>query len=364
MKKNVTTMLCCMLALFGVRAVAQTATLRVWADDMTMTADGQTVTRLTVYETDAVDYSAFNMAFILPKGVSVAKVKKGRVYVDDVELNADRFEGLDHSIAVNMPDETTLKVMCYSNSLSEIYPDDADGNTVEELFSIGLVADPSTMNGEYEVRIVDCAFTPAEGHASELTETVTFNMTVTGGTDGSNIHFTLNEGGYGTLILPFEAELPEGLSAFRCTGVSGSSVLTEQQLAIPANTPLLMAGTPGSYVFTGIPTNTENNYTSGIMTGVYKDTPIASGYVLQCLDGVMGFYPVDATKPITVPSNRCYIEMPQSVRCLELGNLLTAISDYTNGAKGDAIHDLQGRRLTTSIRHGVQIRNGNKVIVE
>lgn len=59
-----------MLALLtAVQASAQTETLKVWMDDVTMTADGQTVTRLYVMENDVVDYTAFSLSLIVPKGV-------------------------------------------------------------------------------------------------------------------------------------------------------------------------------------------------------------------------------------------------------------------------------------------------------
>lgn len=355
---------CLVLALFGVRATAQTLTLKVWADDITITADGQTVTHLTVYETDNVDYSAFNMAITLPKGVSVAKVKKGRNWVDDIELNADRFEGLDHTIACNMPDEKTLKVMCYSNTLSEIYPDNADGDPVEELFTIGLIADPTTINGDYEAKILDCAFTPASGSASELKTPSNFTITITGGADGATINYNLYEPGYGTLILPFDATLPEGLTAYTCTGVDNNHVQTEQQTSIQANVPLLIVGTPGTYEFTGVPTNSNDSYSYGVFTGVFTSTVVTSGYVLQNQNDIIGFYPINANKPITVPAYRCYLSVPQNASALMIDGIMTGIENIQGNSSKGELYDVNGRRVKRATSTGVYIEEGKKVLIK
>lgn len=366
--KNILTTLCLAISLCGSSAKAQTQTLRVWADNMTMTADGETVTRLTVYETDVVNYSAFNMAFVLPKGVKVAQVKKGRVYVDDVTLNADRFDGLDHSITVNMPDETTLKVMCYSGTITEIYPDDAEGNPVEELFSIGLVADPATLNGTYSVNIVDCAFTPAEGKASEPQDNPTFTMTVTGGTDGVNIPYRLNDSGdgtgIGTLILPFTASVPEGLAAQRCTDVVNSIVITENVDEIEAGVPLLITGTPGSYSFVGVPEKDETLiYDEGIMSGVLTETVIDEGFVLQKQDDIVAFYGINSERPITIPAYRCWLNLSSDAAFIRIGGATTAIANVTKAQKSSGLYDLSGRKRKEATQVGVYIENGKKVLV-
>ena len=74
MKKIFNVML--MLVLFSAQALAKATTentLSVWMDQkVELTADGKTVTRLTVYEYDPnINYLAFNMALSVPKGVKV-----------------------------------------------------------------------------------------------------------------------------------------------------------------------------------------------------------------------------------------------------------------------------------------------------
>ena len=69
-------------------AFAQSSKRQVWTDaEMKFTADGKTVTYMTVYEKNPdVDYTAFNMEFTLPRGFRINLVKKGREWVKDINL--------------------------------------------------------------------------------------------------------------------------------------------------------------------------------------------------------------------------------------------------------------------------------------
>lgn len=129
--------------------------LRVWADPITLIADGTTITKMFVCQSSDVNYSAFNMAFIVPEGIKIAQVKQGRKTVDDIHLTE---RGNDHDISCGQPDPTTIKVISWSMSLAEYYPDDEEGNPLDELFYIGLTASDDMEAGEYQVQILDIKF--------------------------------------------------------------------------------------------------------------------------------------------------------------------------------------------------------------
>lgn len=135
----------------SVSAMAQSETLKVWLDDkVTFKADGSTVTYLNLYENDGDQkYTSFNMSIMVPEGISINKVKSGREYVDDIKLS-DRGTS-SHNIACNMYSPTELRVACTSNKLENLYNDDADGNPLDLVWTIGLVASPEMVNGDYEV---------------------------------------------------------------------------------------------------------------------------------------------------------------------------------------------------------------------
>ena len=363
------------LALIGVQARAQD--LKVWVSDAVMVADGETVTTLTVYQTDPTDdqYVAFQMKMSVPKGIHIAQKKQGRVYVDDLTLNAERFEGLGHSLSGNMPDETTIVLSCVDMSNVAFYPDDAEGNTVEELFTIGLIADNTMTNGVYTISLSGVDFIHSDGSSNSPEGDVSFKLTVTGGQEPveTPVSYTLSAAGVGTLILPYDAALPEGLKAYNCTSLQGATIVLEERTAISANTPVLLQGEAGTYTFSGIPVAGSAPYTNGLLTGVLTAEEIASGYVLQTQGGVTGFYAVDSSKPVTVPANHCYLQVEAGVKQLSL-----LFPDDANHIDGPAasdnlrgpVYDLSGRKVVNrkssngKLPEGIYIREGKKSVVK
>lgn len=138
-----------LLTTVGVQA--QSETLRVWLDShITLTADGNTVTYLKLYENDGDQgYTSFNMSLIVPKGIRVNQVKQGRETKNDISLSERATS--THSIACNMPSDTLLKIACISTLNQELFVDDEEGNPLDEVCTIGLTADTSMENGDYIV---------------------------------------------------------------------------------------------------------------------------------------------------------------------------------------------------------------------
>ena len=185
MKKFVMTF--CLVLLTVVGAQTQSETLRVWLDSkVTFTADGSTVTYLKLYENDGDQgYTSFNMSLYVPKGIHVNKVKQGRDMVDDIFLSERATT--THTIACNMPSETLLKVACTSSMNQDLYNDDEEGNPLDEVWTIGLVADPTMANGDYIVTMPadGLIFNMKQGDtyvSSRIKEDVKCVFTITGGT--------------------------------------------------------------------------------------------------------------------------------------------------------------------------------------
>lgn len=355
------------LALVGVHAQAQG--LKVWVNDAVITADGETKTTLTVYQTDPTDdqYVAFQMKMHVPKGIHIAQKKQGRVYVDDLTLNAERFEGLGHSLSGNMPDEKTIVLSCVDMGNNPFYPDDAEGNTVEELFTISLVADNTMTNGVYTITLSGVDFIHSDGSSNSPEEEVSFKLTVTGGQEPveTPISYILSEVGVGTLILPYDAALPKGLKAYKCVSMQENTVVLEEQLSIVAHTPVLLQGEPGTYTFTGKPQGGDASYTSGLLTGVMEATVITSGYVLQTQSGVTGFYAVNPEKPVTVPVYHCYLQVEAGVRMLSFlfPDGVTGIKNLLTTPEEERVYNVAGQR-TTKTSKGINIREGKKIVVK
>ena len=166
------------LAIAGVQA--QSKTLKVWLDSyMTLTADSTTVTYLKVYQSDAVEeYTSFNMSIVVPQGVKIHRVGNG----DDIVLSERG--AASHVIACNMPSDTLLKVACASMQ------NESMATAPTELFTIGLIAEKTMVNGDYVVRM------PASGLvfngklgdiyvSSGIQDDATCLLTIEGGLDSS-----------------------------------------------------------------------------------------------------------------------------------------------------------------------------------
>lgn len=134
----------------GAYTTTKSETLKVWYEIPTVIADGKTVNYIKVYEHDEGDpYSAFNMHFVFPEGLSVNKIKVGRDMVNDIEFS-DRASST-HAISCNMPNATTLKIIGDSSMNDDLYDTDLDDKPLDLLFTVGMIADPNMESGTYEV---------------------------------------------------------------------------------------------------------------------------------------------------------------------------------------------------------------------
>ena len=129
--------------------------------------------------------------------------------------------------------------------------------------------------------------------------------------------YVMTAAGWGTIIIPFDCEKPEGLTIYECTSVNDAKLVVEEVNNFKANTPYLLKGTKGeqtNYLLEGYAAKHADTYTNGVMTGVYSEQePPADSYILQNHPEMAGlaFYHVTAGKGVTVSANRCYIN-PQS----------------------------------------------------
>ncbi len=143
------------------------------------------------------------------------------------------------------------------------------------------------------------------------------------------VDLTITSAGYSTLILPFDASIPNGLRAFKCSDHTTDQLVLVEAESLEANTPYVIQGTAGTYTFKGLGNITQDSYTDGFLTGVYVDTKAPmNSYVLQKLDGQVAFYKVTEGQP-TVKANRVYVTIPASeVRMLGFR------FDYDDGTTG------------------------------
>lgn len=147
--------------------VTTTDKLRVWAEfPDPIVADNQTVNYVKVYQhdDDDLDYSAFNMEFILPEGFTINQVKEGRREVNDIKLS-ERAD-VTHSISCNIVDGVDLRIIADSSENADLYKDDESGAPLDELFTVGLIADPDKLvNWSYTIEFKGILFVQSNADA-------------------------------------------------------------------------------------------------------------------------------------------------------------------------------------------------------
>jgi len=320
------------LVLYTAQATAQENTLEVWMDkNVTVTADGETVTYLTIREKDPnVTYFAYNMIITLPKGFKIHQKKSNREYVDDITMS-DRVTST-HQISCYMPTDGMLKVICTSSKNYDLYSDDTDGNAIDELYTVGLVADSTTINGAYEIEMTDVIFTTYTDTErkkmayTKLDHTEYCDVTVTGGTDFPGVDYSIPAEGCGTMILPFDMEIPTDMKVFACDNIADNRLVLRNVSSIEDNTPYIVTGKSGLYHFDGTYKALKSTYSTTYMTGVYEQMTVPQGnYVMQNHKETLGigFYRVGSVETIITPYH-CYVN--------GLSNESFAISNISPGS--------------------------------
>lgn len=197
-----------------------------------------------------------------------------------------------------------------------------------------------------------------------------------------DVTLTISSAKWSTLILPFNAELPEGVKAYTCAGVIDGVLTFNEDTTIVANTPYLVGGNAGEYDFSGYGLADKDSYTigesqaSGLFTGTYveyKTEADGKTWVLQKdkNTGSAVFLIVGTSVQPKVKANRCYItyEEVSGARMLRLGfgdDDTTGIDNmqFPTDNSRVTIYDTMGRKVTSMKKGNLYIMNGRKVVVK
>lgn len=182
---------------------------------------------------------------------------------------------------------------------------------------------------------------------------------------------SLTNAGYATFCLPYDATIPEGLTAYTANDNGESVKLTDIKSGkIAAGEGVVLKGEEGTYTF--VATAEDVSATAGNqMAGVTEDTPLTSAdnaYMLTRKkdDGSIAFRLL--ATDYTLGANRAYLKMDGSANTREL---IPALWDdnatgIDNIAKDEvtatgAIYNLAGQKLMRA-QKGINIINGKLVI--
>jgi len=176
--------------------------------------------------------------------------------------------------------------------------------------------------------------------------------------------------GYGTYVAPFAVDIPEGVKAYTCSSVNGTTlVLDELSDDIPANTPVIIYK-EGGYTGTralgyGTKKPADGDATYGLLTGKYAAEKAKAGtYVLQNLtDGVM-FYIVTEDKEPTIGANRAYLTLSESeAKSFGFGDGADGVESIhqISNSSDYQMYNLSGMKVGADYK-GIVIMNGKKFL--
>lgn len=175
----------------------------------------------------------------------------------------------------------------------------------------------------------------------------------------------------GSMILPFEAAIPQGMKVYAIDSYDNNGVLKMKSVeAIEANTPYIIKGVAKDYEFVGVADAENFQYTVGNLCGTYENikAPVGS-YVLQNGTSGAGFYPVEIGQQPTVKAHRAYLaDLP-----IQSGAKLSLVFDNDDptavgvikadcNAK-DKLYNIMGQSVNNGFC-GIIIKNGKKYFVK
>lgn len=174
---------------------------------------------------------------------------------------------------------------------------------------------------------------------------------------------------WGSFVAPFSATMPENVEAYQISEIeSGNITFTKVAgpgVKLAANTPVVLHNTGSTDVNVdvfGIPAGTPNENADDYLVGVYSEQKVTEGsWVIQMLDGVVGFYPVKNANGIQVPKYKCYLQysLPenQSAKGLTFSfadDTTTAIKSTSTVADTQAVYSVSGA-VRPSMQRGLNI---------
>lgn len=361
-RKGILFFFLCTLA-FGAKAQTE-VTLTV--SDFTITAGGRAT--VTVDSDVALaDYCSFQFDLLLPEGITMPynmnpdeeEEQYGYFDEDEEEWVPAVSSGMCKSSHVLECSAIKggYRFVCYHSKFTTF----KSGS--KNVLTVVLEASNDVVNGVYAPTIGGTDVLIANENSHIVPSAVAGTAIVTGGSQESAYRFTMSSAGWGTLMLPFDADVPAGLTAYGCAAVDGTTLVLAPSAKLLANTPYIMEGEAGEYDFAGVPAMTQTSYDSGVLTGVYADTKITEGYVLQRIDGEVAFYRVDESAPIIVPAYHCYMNVEvANAAVLRLHG--TTDIDGIDAEERSSIYDLSGKKLDQTAGKGVYIKGNRKVIIK
>lgn len=320
---------------------------------------------VTVSLESASSYSAIFMEIYLPEGYEFVKQWCENADEEMELVYAGRGAACksSHTVQGVVQDDGALRVAAWSSSSATFK------TSSTHLFSFFVKATPYAKPGNAAVAVKACHYTTAGAVQYDASD-VTVDDVITTTTSAQCAVGITAENKWSTLILPFDAQLPDGVKAYRCSSNDeAQSVLCLTSVsALKAFTPYILYSETGYEGSVSGEINVadypENSVvTDGLLRGALTTQQAQQGDYVLANKGETKFYRVATTK--TIPAGKCWVSLGSGMSAKEnLGlQVVTGINNVLNGkVESSLCYTIGGMKVSKMTPQRLYIVKGRKVI--
>lgn len=309
-------------------------------------------------------YTGYNMDIVLPEGFSVLYNDGERGYCAPNWRLYTRWHNVQSNM-VTLEGKPALRVSCFSSYNDNLY--ESEG----VLFTFMLKAPVFTKPGAVEIGLVDTQFAVYENSAvTPYTVVNSVSTDIEASTQAIAPLSVSATAKWGTAMLPFTAQLPDGVKAYSCNSSNENNLILQPVSQIKAFTPYILYSENGfSDNLSG--TVSAQDYpeadivTEGYLSASITRQVLTEGYVMQKQNNEVQFYKVNSEKPVTVQAGKCWAVIPASLAKNSFGFIVddvTCVTPLSVETKDNSpFHTINGMDVAP-IQRGIYIHQGKKYI--
>ncbi len=328
-------------------------------------------------------YNAIQLEIEMPVGVepTVAKtVKRGK---QTINYNVDLMNSLgdqgfqygENFVRFDDPSNDTdhniyrILIFIMGDYTFPYGPDEGETweNIVEDLFRIRLLATDELETGKFKLNVTEIKFTYPDfddaGNVSQIGVPFTdvaldYNL---------GIDYTIGESGYGTLCWPkaLDFSANEFDANIGVDVVGATTMLLSSVQKVPASTPVVIKGEPGTYSLVTTKEETEDvsaNILFGTPTGTLTVAEGDNIFALAKKTEGIGFYRCQPT--VVIPKYKAYYSTGDASAVSFLFDDASGIQQVDAASTTSDMYTISGVKVDKAAQKGVYIVNGKKIVVK
>lgn len=320
-----------------------------------------------------IKYSGYNLDLYLPYGLEFDVTSKGALRVNvarDIqpytETEEEDEEGeikvtkeYTHTFSFEDKGNGHVRIACMSLSNEDFT------KTSGRLFSFYVKATSPYVNSNAKIQAKGIALSTSSAIEYDPDDCFLDGIRVSADREiPLNVYSEVH---WSTCILPFSADIPDGVKAYTCTKNDETYIYLTEAESFEAYTPYILYSESG---FSGTISGTvdaEKYPESGVVKSGYLNGAIVpqtatEGYVLQKQDEDVKFYAIADGDSFAIPAGKCWMTLPEGAKANALSFKLEDAAGMTTAIipASTLTFDLSGRQTTND--KGLLIRDGKKTI--